>query len=240
MSLGPLDGLVASTQARPVHPIEVWCHLCHAQCGSPCNWQAEYHDRRIGLAKTITKLRRDFPDTWTDHPPGGVDIEHAIACGDMCVPHVSNTGFEKLCSICGQDIERLRSIRPVVEEFELKRTRPLILPHKVSNPLAPGHRNLVNGDTIELVRTFTIPFGAFAKGRDPAMFQLFNAWDADRVKINPSDYVLDEVSLVITSWLPRIDQTYGDMTSKILRKKKYAPFFDPEGVAYHMAHKPRP
>lgn len=110
-------------------------------------------------------------------------------------------------------------------EARLVRELPLVLP-----------MTLHTGEAIELVRTFAVDFGAFADYRDPALNRTFQKWDAERVRVHPSDYALDPVGMKIYSWMPRIDQPYGSQTKRLLGFKRFAVFQDPEGVAYHLAH----
>ena len=82
-----------------MNAIYIGCHLCHAQVGQPCRWgvaEGEYHERRVRAAADV-RLHQ-------------ADTEHGLQHGEACTGHREGSGLEGICTVCGQDITRLKNI----------------------------------------------------------------------------------------------------------------------------------
>lgn len=80
-----------------IDPIYVSCHTCHAQAGEPCRFgEKGYHTARKSRAMSFEMKRQ----------PMSIDTVHALKHGEICDDKIYGT----ICSICGQNIQRLRNI----------------------------------------------------------------------------------------------------------------------------------
>lgn len=93
-------------------PIYVSCHMCHSEVGEPCKaWAHRFDDNRYCDRRVAHAERASAHVTDEGYQGPEIDVAHAVARGSLCTDHSPGV-CQGVCTRCGQDIERLKSIEP--------------------------------------------------------------------------------------------------------------------------------